>query len=119
MRSIAIVRRLTDRTAQDEGSGEEAPVWNVVYTGPFRLGGSERGGSGTRTVTTGGVELQVATRVAHFPAAVTTLADDDLIEVTAGENTGAVLRIVESDWADQQTARRVPVIAADRPGEWA
>jgi hypothetical protein len=48
----------------------------------------------------------------------TVLRDGDLIEVTAGELTGSVWHVVEADAADQQTARRVPVIAAEHPEEW-
>lgn len=117
MTSTATVRRLSERVEQDEETGLEVPVWDDIYTGPFRLGGSS-GAAGTRTVTIGGVEVQVATRVAHFPASTTDLTDGDLIDLTAGENAGLVLRIVEADWQDQATARRVPVVAVDRPEEW-
>lgn len=120
MTSRATVLRKTGETAQDESTGLEVPVWAAVYIDtPFRLGGSQQGGAGTRTITIGGVEIQVATRVGHFPANHDLLADGDLIEVTAGENAGAVLRIVEAAWQDQATARRVPVVTVDRPEEWA
>jgi hypothetical protein len=73
-----------------------------------------RSQSPSRTIDLGGVQVQVATRTAHF-AHDTDLRDGDLIEITAGELVGSVWRIVESDAADQQTARRVPVIATERP----
>lgn len=117
MTSTVTVRRLSDRADQDEDNGLELAGYEVVYAGPFRLGGSERGGAGSRTLDVGGVEVQVATRVGHFPHDTTGLADGDLIDVTAGENAGLVLRIVEAAWQDQSTARRVPVVETQRP-EW-
>jgi hypothetical protein len=57
-------------------------------------------------------------RTAHFPASTSNLRDGDLLEITSGENTGQVLRVVEADWSDQTTARRVPVVATQRPEEW-
>lgn len=119
MTSQASVWRSTGRMTQDEATGLEVPEWERTHSAsPFRLGGSDKGSSGTRTRSVGGVELQLAVRIGHFPAATTNLLDGDLIEVTSGENVGSVWRIVEGDWADQQTARRVPIIAADRPEEW-
>lgn len=117
MTSTCTVRRITSRTTQDEDTGREVPVWDVVYVGKMRLGGS-RNAATTRAESIAGVEVQRALRVAHFPAAVDGLADGDLIDVTAGENAGAVLRIVEADWQDQATARRYPVESTERPREW-
>jgi hypothetical protein len=71
-----------------------------------------------RTVVVGTTEVQLAVRVGHFPAATTLLRDGDLIEITAGENAGLVLQIIEAAWQDQATARRVPVMAVQRPAEW-
>lgn len=118
MTSRAAVRRKTG--AMTTGAdGLQVPEWATIHTNiPFRLGGANGGSSGTRTETIGGVEVQVATRVGHFPAG-TSLADSDHIEITAGENVGLVLRIVEAEGADQQTARRVPVVSVQRPEEWA
>ena len=48
MTSTCTVRRITTRTTQNESTGEEVPVWDVVYTGRFRLGTST-GNSPTRT----------------------------------------------------------------------
>lgn len=111
--------RTTGRNVQNEETGEEVPEWEIVHADlPFRLGGSDRGSSGTRTITVGGVELQVAVRIGHLPAATDDISDGDHIEVIVGENTGRAYRIVEADWADQQTARRVPVVSVDRPEEW-
>lgn len=119
MKSTATVRRITSRTVQNETTGRKVPVWEDVYTGPFRLGGANQGSSGQRTENVGGIEIQVATRVGHFPYTVDELKDSDLIEITAGENAGVVLRIIEAAWQDQATARRVPVVSVTRPAEWA
>lgn len=122
MLSRVTVRRKTGYTAQDEGTGLEVPVWDKVYTAlPFRLGGSVTATASrmsSRTREFGGVDVQLAARTGHMPAATDNLADGDYIEVTEGENAGTVLAIVEATWQDQATARRVPVIEAIRPTEW-
>lgn len=119
MTSRCTIRRKDDDTDQDEDTGVEAPLWQVLYTDhPFRLGGTYRGDSPTRRVEVGGVEIQLAVRVGHLPVDTDALADGDLIEVTGGENEGAVYKIVEAEWQDQATARRVPLLAVDRPEEW-
>lgn len=116
--SRATIRRATGQTAQDESTGLEVPVWEITHADlPMRLGGS-RNAATTRTEDVAGVEVQTALRVAHFPASTANLADGDLIEITAGENAGDVLRIIEAAWQDQATARRVPVESVHRPEEW-
>lgn len=117
MTSRVRVRRSTGRTVQDEETGREVPQWATVATVPFRLRGGRNGSVGTKAVTTGGVELQLATAEGHVPAD-TPVQDGDLLEVTSGENAGTVWRVVESNRGDQQTARRVPIIEARRPAEW-
>lgn len=115
MTSRATVRRPSGAAEGRFG----ATVWADVLTDvPFRLAGSVRGGSGSRTVRIGETEVEVATRVAHFPADTAGLRDGDLIDVTAGECAGLVLRVVEASWTDQQTALRVPVVEDQRPAEW-
>lgn len=119
MLSRATVRRPTGGTTTN-ADGYVVDEWaDVLVDVPFRLGGAERGGAGSRTVRVGQSEAQVAVRVGNFPAGTTGLADGDLIVVTGGENAGAILRIVEADWQDQATARRVPVIAEQEPEGWA
>jgi hypothetical protein len=119
MLSRVTIHHATGATTPN-ADGYDVPAWEVVASDvPFRLGGANAGSSGFRTVTIGTTEVQVAVRIGHFPADTTGLVDGDLIEVTSGENAGAVLRIVESAWQDQATARRVPVIAVQRPEEWA
>jgi hypothetical protein len=118
MTSTVAVMRKTGGTTTD-ANGYEVPEWATVYAAsPFRLGGANAGSAGTRTVTVGSTEMQLAVRTGHFPATAVLLADGDLIEITSGENAGLVLQIIEADWQDQATARRVPVVSTKRPEEW-
>lgn len=119
MTSRATIRRKTGQTAQDESTGEEVPVWLVVHTKvPFRLGGPNQGSPGHRKIRVGEGEFEQATRVGNLPADTSDLLDGDYIDITSGENAGRALRILEATWIDQSTARRVPVVEVDRPGEW-
>lgn len=114
MLSTAIIRRKTGAMVVGP-DGLEVPGWTSSTPVPCRIGGMSRGQSGSRTLSVGGTEFQVATRIAHLPHG-TDLRDNDLIAVT-GESAG-VYRVVEADPADQQTALRVPVVAAEPPKEW-
>lgn len=114
MTSRATVRRKVPGGSTD-ADGFPVDGWDVVYASlPFRLGGGQR----SRTRRVGDSEVEVAVRVAHFPASTDTLRDGDLIEATSGENAGLVLQVVEVSWQDQATARRVPVVETQRPTEW-
>lgn len=115
MTSTCSVRRPTGTTVVD---GVETDAYTTdVYFGPFRLAGPNAA-AGSRTKTTGGVEYEVAARVAHFPALTPGLRDGDVLEVTDGENAGLFFRLIEVDAADQQTALRVPVESVSKPGGW-
>lgn len=119
MTSTATIRRKMGHWVQIEETGEEEAEWAVIHTGiPFRLGGSDQGDSASRRQDIGGVEVQTAVRVGHLPAAISDLSDGDWIDVTAGENAGTAWSIVEVTWQDQATARRMPLLAQDRPEEW-
>ncbi|HEY9411702.1 MAG TPA: DUF6093 family protein [Jiangellaceae bacterium] len=118
MTSRCTVRRKTDQTTDHPDLGE-VPVWVDVYTDlPLKVAGFSRGQSQSRHVTTGGVEYEIAMRTDHFPALTTDLRDNDLVDVTSGDNTGLVQRLVETDWQDQATAQRFPVVSVPRPEEW-
>lgn len=113
MTSRATVRRKTGNMTTNP-DGLEVPEWAAVYTDlPFRLKPK-----GQRQVTIGGVEFSTATAEGDMPSTTTDLADNDLIELTAGEWSGEVIRIIEATKADQKTARRVPVESVARPTEW-
>lgn len=114
--TVAIMRKTGDTTTGPDG--REVPEWATVYASlPFRIGGSW-GSSPSRTVNFDGAELQVGTRIGHAPASTSGLADGDLVDVSEGENAGTVWQIVEVDWQDQATARRMPIVATQRPSEW-
>lgn len=118
MTSRCDVRRKTDETTTDD-DGFEVPVWATIYTDlPFRLSGVIRGQSQSRRTQAAGVEFETAMRTGNFPAGTTDLLDGDLVDITDGDNAGRVIRIVEASWQDQATARRVPVVEAQRPEEW-
>lgn len=118
MTSRCTIRRKTGTTV-DPGTKFTVGVWVTTYTAlPLRLSSDSTGPTQSRRVETAGVEFELAMRTVHLPASTSNLKDGDLIDVTSGDNAGMVLRIVEADWADQATARRVPVVAAQRPEEW-
>lgn len=117
MTSRVTVRRKTGGTTIVNGL--EVPAWATVHADlPFRSGGGTSGDGGSRGVTIGGVTFEEATAVGHVPATTVDLADNDLIEVTSGEWAGDVFRIVAAIRYDQKTARRVPIVEAQRPEEW-
>lgn len=119
MTSRATIRRKTGSGEQDEDNGVEDLGWTVIASAvDFRLGASRGFTPPSRNINVGGVGIQVALRIGHFPSG-TDVVDGDYAEVTAGDSAGTVWRITEADPADQQTARRVPLVSVDRPGEWA
>lgn len=119
MTSTATIRRKTGNLIQNEDNGLEVPEWETLHTAiPFRLGGSDSGDSASRRQEVGGVEIQTAVRIGHLPAAIDDLSDGDFIDILTGENAGRAFRIVEVEFKDQATARRVPLLAQDRPEEW-
>jgi hypothetical protein len=118
MTSTALVKRVDPDNPATDADGFEVDGWAVIYNGPVRIGGSPRGAAASRTARVGDVDVELAVRVAHFPAATTGLRDGDLLEVTSGENAGRFLRIVEATWQDQATARRMPVVEAHKPVGW-
>lgn len=114
---VTVHRKTGTKTRNPDGT--VGTGWEPVHTDlPFRLGGSEQGGAGFRTVTIGESEVRIAVRVGHFPASTSDLTDLDYVEITSGENAGAVLCVAEATWQDQATARRVPVFEVQRPEEW-
>ena len=117
MTSTATIRRQSGTTTDPDGF--QVPGWQTLFTAlPMRLGGADSGGAGTRSTTSGGVDVQLAIRVASFPHDTTGLRDNDIVQVTSGENAGVFVRIVEAAWQDQSTARRVPVIETTQPAGW-
>lgn len=120
MTSRVTFYRRTGRVTQDEATGLEVPVWEVVHTDlPCRFPPARGGASQSRTFDAGGVEVTLAVREIHVPYATTGLEDGDLALVTTGRAVGTVWRLVDATPpADQATAYRLDVVAADRPEEW-
>lgn len=120
MTSRVTIWRKGPPSAQNETTGLRGPSWVPVAADvPFRLAGATSGESPSRTLTVGGVEIQVSVRHGDMPARfISTVRDADWLEITAGENSGRAYRVVEADGADQQTALRLPLLAETRPKEW-
>lgn len=112
--SDAVVKR-EDRENPRKVGRLEVPKWDVVHA---TLAGRLAGGSTTRTVTIGQTEVQVAVREWRCPAATADLVEGDIIEISAGENAGVFLRVVEATWEDQVTERRIPVVEEQKPQGW-
>ena len=51
----------------------------------------------------------------HFPHTLNTLQDGDFVELLTGEKQRRVLKIVDTVWQDQATARRVRLVEVPRP----
>lgn len=95
--------------------GFKVDEWAAVHVDlPVRIGSSER----SRRVDVVGVDYDTPLRVASFPRATEDLRDADLIEITSGDTAGQVFRLIETEPADQQTARRINVVGVARPEEW-
>lgn len=120
MTSRVTFYRATGRMTQDESTGLEVPEWEIVHVDlPCRFPPSRGGSSKSRTFDVGGVEVTLGVREIHVPYETTGLADGDLALVTTGRGDGSVWRLVDaSPPADQATAYRLDVVAADRPEEW-
>lgn len=114
--SRATIHRLTGDTVKD-GRGLDVPEWSATPDVPCRIADGSSGSGQSRTLDIGGLDITVSVRTAHFPHG-TDVRNGDLIEITSGDTVGEVFRVVEGEPADQQTARRVPVVGADRPEEW-
>lgn len=116
MTSTAIVWR-EDPDNPTLVDGLETPSWVAELTAlPGRLAGPSGGAAQSRKVSIGQTEVQLAVREWHCPASTAGIRDGDVIEVTAGENSGIYLRVVEAQWQDQATARRLPVVEIQKPG---
>lgn len=117
MTSRCTIRRKTGNKVID-AENQEVPEWVVVHADlPCRLATS-RGAIKSRTQTPGEAEVERAAPELHVPALTSDLANNDVAEITAGENTGEVARLLGASGTDQATARRIPVVAVERPSEW-
>lgn len=116
MLSRCTIRRKTGTFTVTDGF--KVPDWEIVATDvPVRIAGASRGASQSRGQQVGAT-YEAASREGSLPISQSDLRDDDHLDMTSGETSDLVFRIVEADHADQRTARRVRVIAVERPGEW-
>lgn len=120
MTSTATVRRMTNRTAQNEQTGEEVPVWEVVYTDLplFTFRGIEH-----RTVTIAGVETTIEVRKHALPMLVDgsplDLRKNDYVDVVTREGLTFVHELIAIENRDGAKSRRVDAVEVSRPEEWA
>ncbi len=113
---VTIHRETYPDPPETDAAGFTVRSFTMVATDvPFRLA-SPRSTTGSRTLRVGDSEVEIATQEGHLPTWQSDLADRDLLHVTAGEHVGRWLRVVEASAADQQTARRVPVVEDQKPG---
>ncbi|ROR91767.1 hypothetical protein EDD33_2642 [Nocardioides aurantiacus] len=112
---VTIHRETYPDPPETDAAGFTVRSFTTIATDvPFRLA-SPRSTTGSRTLRVGDSEVEIATQEGHLPTWQTDLADRDLLRVTAGEHAGRWLRVVEASAADQQTARRVPVVEDQKP----
>lgn len=71
--------------------------------------------SGTRTITRGSVEVQVATRVLKVPHDTTGLRDGDVAAISGGACDGRYFQVIEATIADQKKQQELPVAEIQKP----
>jgi hypothetical protein len=114
MTARCAVRRPGGTTTDEDGY--EVTAWDDAYADlPCWV---DRQG-GTRTVSVGGVEMQLATRILKVPYYATAIRDGDLVDVLTGACAGLAFRVVESVTADQKKQQELPIVEVPRPEEWA
>lgn len=99
--------------------GLEVPGWVSVLTDVPCWVDSSGTSSGTRTVTIGQTEMQVASRVLKIPHDTTGFRDGDVVEISGGACDGRFFRIVEATIADQKKQQEIPVVEIQQPEGWA
>lgn len=102
-----------------DADGYEADGWAVTYSSlPCFVDNAGRGTSGTRTVTVGGVESQVALRVIKVPALTDDIRDGDVLYISSGETAGHYFQVLEGTPADQKKQRELAVFEIAAPTGW-
>lgn len=119
--SLCTIRRRGALGEQRE-DGVQPRLWLVIHEDePVEVvgaAGARSGGSATRTLNTPSGDVEVPVRFLRFRWDLPGLQDGDLVEITAGRTASEVFQFLEVTPADNQTALRIPVIAARRPDEW-
>lgn len=115
MTATALVKRPGGKTTGPDGF--EVDGWTEVYAGlPCWV---DNGGTGTRTVSVGDVEVQTAVRVLKVPHDATSLRDGDVAQIVGGACGGRFFRVVEATFADQKKQQELPVVEVQAPEGWA
>lgn len=113
MRARALVKREGGPPVIVDGL--ETPGWATVNAAlPCWIDS----GTGTRTVTIGQTEMQVASRVLKVPASTTGLRDGDIVAIQGGACDGRFFRIVEATIADQKKQQELPIVEVQQPEGW-
>lgn len=114
MTSTATIKRLG---APVVVGGLEVPGWTPVNTVACWVDNNGPS-SGTRTVTRGSTEVQVATRVLKVPHDTTGLRDGDVVAISGGACDGRFFQIIEATVADQKKQQELPVVEIQEPEGW-
>lgn len=115
MTARGLVKREGEPTTVD---GLEVPGWTAVLSDVPCWVDASGTSSGTRTVTIGQTEMQVASRVLKVPHDTTGLRDGDVVEIQGGASDGRFFRIVEATIADQKKQQEIPVVEIQEPEGW-
>jgi hypothetical protein len=109
-------RRRTGRTAQNEQTGREEPVYSDLFTSPCEVTGRTQGEVTGRTVTVGGVERVVLEGGVNIPVDAGELkaGDEGVITAVAATTDATVLgntyRVVGFGGRTWATKRRLDVV---------
>lgn len=112
MTSTAMVYREGEPVTVD---GLQVTGWDVLHAALPCWMDNAGVSSGTRTLTVGQTEVQVATRVWKIPHDTTGLRDGDVIAMTSGACAGRYFRLIEATVADQKKQQELPVIEIQKP----
>jgi len=107
MLDTCTVRRKTGTTF-NESTGQYTDTTSTIYTGKCKL--QDRLIQGEAEA--GGREVITLSSVLHLPVSVTTVQVDDVAEVTASQDPGAVgrkLRVAQVHYKSYATARQLQV----------
>lgn len=117
--------RMTSRaTVKREGGppvivdGLEVPGWTILLSMLPCWVDNNGPSSGTRAVTVGQTEVQVASRVLKTPHDTTGLRDGDVVQIQGGACDGRFFRIVEATIADQKKQQELPIVEVQQPEGW-
>lgn len=117
MQSRCTVRRDAGRVKLD---GVERTNWQLQHTDlPCRLRSPQGSANTSNGTSSGGVTAERGQREWHVKHDTLNLQDNDVIRIDAGEQAGSFWQIRDASASgDQQTARRIQVIAIKQPRDW-